>query len=361
MARKPKQPKRIAVIDFETDPFLHGRVPLPFAAGFFDGEIYKEFWGDKCAAYLIDFILSLDGEYIIYAHNGGKFDFFYLLPYLKNPLKLINGRIVKAGLGEGKELRDSYAIIPIPLKGYQKEEIDYSTFERDKRDANKADILFYLAKDCEYLFDLVSAFNDRFGPRLTIGGTAINALKELHPFIHANKTHDEKFRPFYFGGRVQAFKTGELRGAFKIFDVNSMYPSVMKNFKHPTGRGYVEALKPRILPDGNLKNFGDRPYFAHITATNRGALPMRLKEGLDFSVPRGEFFTTSHEIKVALKHGLIDIEKIHVCHVPQNMITFGEFVDKYGAEKVAAKLSGDKIAEIFSKLILNSVSPLPTQ
>lgn len=361
MARKRKEAKRIAVIDFETDPFKHGRIPAPFAAGFFDGEIYQEFWGDKCAEYLMDFILSLEDEYIIYAHNGGKFDFFYLLPWLKNPLKLINGRIVKAGIGEGKELRDSYAIIPIPLKGYQKEEIDYSTFERDKREANKADILFYLAKDCEYLFDLVSAFVSRFGPRLTIGGTAINALKELHPFIPANKSHDEMFRPFYFGGRVQAFKTGELKGAFKIFDVNSMYPSVMKNFKHPTGRGYVTAANPKILPNGDLKNFGDRPYFAHITATNRGALPMRLKEGLNFSVPFGEFFTTSHEIKVALKHRLIDIEKIHAVFVPQNMISFGEFVDKYGAEKVAAKLSGDKIAEIFSKLILNSVSPLPTQ
>jgi hypothetical protein len=128
----------------------------------------------------------------------------------------------------------------------------------------------------------------------------------------------------------------------------------MKNFKHPTGRGYVTAANPKILPNGDLKGFGARPYFAHITAINRGALPTRLKTGLDFSVPRGDFFTTSHEIKVALKHRLIDIEKIHICYVPQNMISFSEFVDKYGAEKVAAKLSGDRIAEIFSKLILNS-------
>ena len=44
MARKKKQPQRVGVFDFETDPFKYGRDPLPFCAGFFNGIQYAEFW-----------------------------------------------------------------------------------------------------------------------------------------------------------------------------------------------------------------------------------------------------------------------------------------------------------------------------
>jgi len=353
MSRK-KEAVKIAVIDFETDPFLFGRVPKPFAAGFFDGENYVEFWGDKCAEYLVDFISTLESKHIIYAHNGGKFDFFYLLPWLQNPLKLINGRITKAGFIGGHELRDSYSIIPVPLKAYQKDDIDYACFERDKRDKHKADILHYLAKDCEYLYSLVSAFNERFGNKLTIGGTAISKLRELHPFPTANEAHDTKFRPFYFGGRVQCFETGIIKGKFKIFDVNSMYPDRMKNVIHPVGRGYACPVNPKLTSEGKLKGFGDRPFFAQIRANNRGAFCQRLKAGLSFEIPEGEFFTTSHEIQTAIKYGLTDIKQVICAFVPQQLISFGNYVDKYSDEKIKAKKSGDKIAEIFSKLLLNS-------
>ena len=352
MPRK-KDEIKIAVIDFETDPFLFGRVPKPFAAGFFDGENYVEFWGDNCVEYLVTFISTLETKHIIYAHNGGKFDFFYLLPWLCNPLKLINGRITKAGFMGIHELRDSYSIIPVPLKAYQKEEIDYANFERDKRDKYKADILHYLAKDCEYLYSLVMAFNERFGSKLTIGGTAIGKLRELHPFPTANESHDTKFRPFYFGGRVQCFETGIINGRFKVFDVNSMYPDRMKNAIHPVGRGYACPVNPKLTAEGKLRGFGDRPYFAQIKATNRGAFCQRLKAGLSFEIPRGEFFTTSHEIQTAIKYGLADIHSIECAFVPQQLISFGAYVDKYSDEKINAKKSGNKIGEIFSKLLLN--------
>ena len=46
---EPNLMEAIAVIDFETDPFEHGIVPRPFAAGFYDGSRYLQFWGDDCA------------------------------------------------------------------------------------------------------------------------------------------------------------------------------------------------------------------------------------------------------------------------------------------------------------------------
>lgn len=361
MARKKKL---VAVFDFETDPFKYGRVPEPFCVGFYTEQpnrIYWEHWCDspeKVVEAFLNFIDTLDDDYIIYAHNGGKFDFFYLLKAgaICNPIKLINGRIVKAAIGR-HELRDSYAILPIPLAAYQKDEIDYRLFERDTRDEHRADILHYLATDCQYLYSLVTSFIDKFGVRLTIGGTAINALKEFHPFDNQGETHDGKYRPFYYGGRVQAYETGVINGQFKIYDVNSMYPSVMRDKEHPTGSGYTVFYDDDDFPlDGNGFLVGEplKPYFIIVDGFNRGALPVRTKAGLDFNVPYGRFYTTSHELQVALKHCLFDIERIIELRAPNDTIKFRAFVDEYIVGKIEAKRAGNKADELFYKLILNS-------
>lgn len=353
MARRKKATPKIAVIDLETDPFKFGRLPKPFAAAFFDGYLYQEYWGAHCVMALLAFISTLEEEYVIYAHNGGKFDFFYLFDSLENPVKIINGRIVEASFGIHK-FRDSYAIIPLPLRAYAKEEIDYDCMEADKREKYKADILHYLAKDCEYLFQLVSAFRERFADKLTIGSTAIAKLREFHPFKRTNQSHDEKFRPFYYGGRVEAFRTGIIEGNWKIYDVNSMYPHVMRNKLHPTGSRYAVAANPKLTPSGKLVGFGNRPFFIHIEGENIGAFPTRTKTGLDFNQRNGEFFVMSHELETALKHNRFKPRKIHAAYIPHESISFADYVDAYIQEKIDGKKSGDKVKEIFAKLLLNS-------
>ena len=65
MAYKRKDKRRIAVIDFETDPFLADRFPRPFAWGFYDGERYVEYWQsdawntNECTDVLVNFLLGL--------------------------------------------------------------------------------------------------------------------------------------------------------------------------------------------------------------------------------------------------------------------------------------------------------------
>lgn len=356
MPRKPAAERRVAVIDAETDPFLFGRPPQAFAWGFFDGETYREFWGDDCTDQLAAYLESRDDPLLIYAHNGGKFDFYYPLRkgLLSNPLKIIGGRIVKCGLGK-HELRDSFAIIPIPLGKFKKEAIDYALFERSVRDQHRKEILHYLAVDCESLYELVSAFVARFGPRLTIGATSLEKIRELHPFDRTKENHDELFRPFYFGGRVQCFEAGVISGNWRVYDVNSMYPYVMRNYQHPTGETYMSIADASIDKHGNCELFGARPYFARIIADSRGALPVRDKDGLDFpQVEAGEFLACSHEIRAGLRLGLLKIRKVVNAWIPRNTISFGAFVDQYIAEKIAASKSGDEIAYWFAKFLLNS-------
>lgn len=361
MARKKAPERRVAVIDYETDPFLYGRIPKPFVAGFYESEIgYKYFWGRDCVRDLLGFLESVDVPLQIYAHNGGKFDFFLMLEHLENPVKIINGRIVRATLGK-HILQDSYAILPIPLRVFDKDDIDYRKLEEDVRDIHREEILSYLKKDCTSLYDLVSRFRDRFGDRLTIGGTAIKRLRELHPFDSQRKSHDEKIRPYYFGGRVEAFETGILSGNFHVYDVNSMYPHVMRDYLHPTGSRYKSSYSGIMDKKGRISGFTDYPvFFARIHCQQNGAFPVRIKDRpLDFSVPEGEFFVTSHELKAAVETGRVQNVKVLEVLAPEETIQFRDYVDLYSAEKVAAKKSGDKAGEIFAKLLLNSVCPLP--
>lgn len=347
MARKAK--KKIAVIDAETDPFQFGRVPEPFAWEFYSDDRTEVFWGDDCTERLIEFLESLPDEHMIYAHNGGKFDFHFLHGYIENPVKIINSRIVSCQLGK-HTMRDSLAIIPVPLKRFfkgSKGEINYHCMEREHRENYKNEILEYLHLDCVSLHKVVCAFLDRFGPKLTVGSAAMTELIKRHDFEKMTPAQDEGFRKFYYGGRVECFKHGIIKGPLKMYDVNSEYPAAMKNSVHPIGVGFHHV---RYMPD----DF-EIPFFIEFTGENRGALPSKLEDGsLTFNLEYGRFAACSHELAVAMKYGLVRIDDIHMVYLADRYSNFETFVDDFYKEKVSAKLEGDEVGEMFAKFMLNS-------
>lgn len=344
--------REIAVIDAETDPFKYGRTPAPFVWGLWWRGNFWSFWGDDCTDQLIKFLENLNVTLLIYAHNGGKFDFYFLLEHLGNPIKLIHGRIAKAAIGK-HELRDSWLIYPMALSAYKKDAINYDLFERGVREKHRAEIISYLRGDCKYLHELCEAFIKRFGKKLTAPSAAMAELRKIHPQKLGGKSHDEKFRPFYFGGRVQCFVSGVHEGAWKVYDVNSMYPYVMRNFDHPAGTEYVVIDSPDIDSAGWIVGYPACHYFVEIEGLNHGALPLREKDGLSFNVRSGLFITTSHEFRLSLSLGVFR-GNITRALIPHGVQRFVEFVDKFGGEKIAAKKSGDKIGEIHAKLVQNS-------
>ncbi len=358
--KKSKKDREVAVIDFETDPFKFDRVPAPFAVGVLWAGIYVEFWGRECWKQAADYLLSIETPLIVYAHNGGKFDFFFMWPVLDNPVKLINGRIVAATLGI-HELRDSWSIMPFALARYKKTEIDYAKFEPEVRLSHRTEILDYQHDDCNDLMDLCSAFVKRFGFRLTIAGTAMKALDAIHPQEPTNENHDSKFRPFYYGGRVECFEAGVLKPGrgrkFRVYDVNSMYPAVMSNADHPIGNQYVQPELLELDQDGWFVGYPGAMYFCEVEGINKGALPMREiggDGGLRFDAREGIFSTTSHELRAALDLGLFSVRRICRAFIPCYVQRFDEFVSTYAEEKAVSKKAGDKIGEIFAKLIMNS-------
>ncbi len=335
----------LATIDLETDPFEYGKVPRPFAAGFWDGIEFIHYWGKDCVERILKAIASNSkGPYLIYAHNGGKFDFFYFMPYLSGDMRIVNGRIIQARLGES-EIRDSYAIMPFPLKAYSKDDIDYEKMRAEVRESHRAEIISYLRKDCTALRELVVAFHEEFGDQLTVGSSALKQLRKRHTIKSAGAVYDERFRTnFYFGGRVEVFRPGIVHGNIEIYDVNSMYPFVMASCLHPIGTS-VNITK-RIQKNS---------CFVVAEGRNFGAFPMRKENGgLDFNVPEGRFYCSIHEWNAAEETGTFKPSRVVKTYAWDERITFEEFVYHfYGARKLA-DARGDKIHKLFYKYVLNS-------
>ena len=365
----------IYTIDLETDPFLEGRFPIPFACGVKTKDEYRYFWGLDCLEKAIAYLESLPPG-IIYAHNGGRFDIYYFMEWIAGrEMRVINSRIIDAKLPcywqDGGEVvtghhsfRDSYAIIPVPLASYKgpdaKLEMDIRKLESDVRESHREEILGYLERDCVVLHKLCSAFHQKFGDKLTIGSTAMKELRKFHKFKRLSPTWDAFIRGgkdandskvmrhgYYYGGRVEYFgSTGVYQGDWKIFDINSSYPYSMKTAKHPLGM--VSSVG---------KTIGANTCFVKVKGRNYGAFPLRVKGGgLKFDQKYGVFHVSIHEYKKAIELGLFKCDEVilAVDFDPEDMGSFGEFVDTYYEARLLAKAENDAVNEMFYKLILNS-------
>jgi hypothetical protein len=322
--RSQSKKSDIAVIDFETDPFdgVAREKIYPFVA-----EIYSDkfapiiIWEENFesfvdAVYLA--IYNLPRAFTLYAHNGGRFDYLFLIHKLRGKISFKGRGIMRAMIGR-HELRDSFHIIPERLANFQKEKFDYQKLTRKNRHSFKDEILSYLHSDCVYLLDIVKAFVERYGKKLSIGQAALAAVKNEYPdiqFIH-EKT-DEKLRRYFFGGRVECLQgAGEFNGDYKLYDVNSMYPFVMAKMRHPIGCDYQTW---NAEPDDNTA-------FLTIECFSKGAFPVRVKnEGLLFPHEYGVYDITIHEYNAAKKLCLISDVKIKSVVQCNRFTTFEKFV-----------------------------------
>lgn len=340
---------RVATFDTETDPFAPGRIVKPFTCGLYltDTQEYFDFWGDDCIEQFTLFLSTNfePNELTIFVHNGGNFDFYFLLDYFDkghSPF-IINGRLVRVQICN-QEFRDSYAMIPVALGEYDKDAIDYRSMERGFREVFKPKIREYQKRDCTALAELVTNWLDMFGNKKTMAGVALPMLKSFHGFETVSESIDAEMRPYYFGGRNQCFATGILKGDWKVYDINSSYPDVMRRFNHPVSDKPI--FEPRIT---------DRTHFAKIRAWSLGALPIRNDNGsLSFPIGTYDFYACIHEINAGLETGTLKIKKVYHSIYFEQQSNFAEFIDTYYNLRLEAAAKGDEIRKLFYKLVMNS-------
>ena len=358
----------IAVCDCETDPFSKANadasyIPQPFVWGFYDAGFLEE---DKPFRYFEcteDFVAWVkDKEYVIYAHNGGKFDYAYLKNYVAqyDEVAFINGRLSRFNIGIA-EFRDSMNIFPTGLAAYKKSVFDYAILERTQRyrPGNWEKIIKYLESDCVNLFELVFEFRTRFGPALTQAAAAMkewNKISEAEiPQTKFPRFYDH-FHPFYHGGRVECFQVGVLKKRFKVVDINSAYAYAMLQ-KHPYTFGYAGTMGD-ARPGLDYATVGAS--FFTVRCKSQGAFPWRDPRGIieDGSLlfpvedtPR-KYRITGHELQAAEETGTVKDLKVLTSYVFDGFTDFRKYVEYFYEEKKRAKSEGNKAGYLFAKQML---------
>jgi hypothetical protein len=339
------RPRKVFACDCETDPFVHERVPVPFLWGLYDGDQFLTF--DKTE----DFVAYvIDKEILLYAHNGGKFDFMFLLPFVGyTKAQIINGRIVSMMLGKA-ELRDSYSIIPEALKKFGgKLDIEIWKLEKSQRLKNRPEILRYLKQDCVGLYDAVVQYRLIAGTKKTIASNALAFCKKLG--IDPGRTNhkfDQKYRRFYYGGRCECFIPGTHKNV-KLIDIHSAYPFAMTH-DHATGDNFVRLDNLNGLTTEEIQRS-----FIVIECTSHGAFPMRTREGLIFPHEYNEFHVTGWEYLVAKEYGLIENETIQEVRFTSDKINFTPYVKHWYNLKSATDKKADPVHYTIYKILMNSL------
>lgn len=351
MARRSR---KIYALDCETDPFKEGRIPAPFIWGLFDGENFEHF---GTAA---EVVARLERENcIVYAHNGGKFDYHYLRDYINSdePIMLIGGRLAKFRIGEA-EFRDSMNLFTFALASYQKDSIDYALMEPGVRDEpnNRAEIIKYLRSDCVNLWELLDKFFRDYGKSLTQAGAAMriwSKMSKLEPPRSTERQYAE-FRPYYYGGRVQCFERGHALADFNVMDINSAYPFVMLS-DHPFS---ADASIENHLPHESEWH----QIFVTLDGVSRGALPWidESNAARKLIFPDDEktvrtYHITGHELKAAMETDALTIVRIRSIRRFPITVNFTDYVQRFYELRKEAKARGDKAQDLFAKIFLNAL------
>ena len=354
MARKKKEKAPViwACADCESDSF-DGQSVNAFIWGVYTSEgDYSAFWSTED---FVDYIRN-SGINILYAHNGGKFDWMMpeiLSQFEDGKIMLINGRIAKAKIGNC-ELRDSYLCLPAPLAKFgEKDDFDYSMLERGKsakrRTEYKQAIEKYLMQDCKALFNAMSRFIELYGFALTQAGASMKTWEAMggEPRRYGVK-HDQAFREFYYGGRCQAVEYCDgVDGDFKLYDINSSYPFAMTE-NHPCGQDYYIST--------DFKGCKIGASFWKIYGVSRGALPVKTKYGTGFPVDHIPTYynCTGWEMLAGIETGTLDIIGA-TGYIPRRLETMKPYVEKFYAERQEAKRNKDQIGDVLAKIFMNSL------
>lgn len=356
--------RKLICFDCETDPFLEGRVPKPFIWGAFDGKKYFVFHDTEK---FVEWISKINC--VAFAHNGGKFDFMYLLRFVKrSSVTKIGGRIAQMNLGRAR-LRDSFSIVPLAMEKIVKQNFDYRKMEKNIRHLHMSEIEEYLESDCRNLFKIVAKYRAVAGKQITLASNAFADCKKIGVKIKkTNARFDNRMRKYFYGGRTEVFQPGTHKNG-KVIDIVSSYPFAMKHL-HPHGHerdvSYMETAEERLKEITDLEELGR--VFITLKCYSKGAFPWRKKASKEFEDKTGakesgplefphkfdEFKVTGWEYIIAKKHNLIENEEILELIEFKKTIDFTPYIEKWFEYKASYDKEENPIEYQTGKLMQNA-------
>ena len=259
-------------------------------------------------------------------------------------------------INENKKIvfRDSSALLPFSLKSITENfgtDHKKGDWDHSKTKGYSRALAEYCRLDCISLYEALLKFYDwpvikRSGQAYTIASQAMRVQRTFFKKdLYALPKFATKFaRPSYLGGRTEIFRP-ICKGKIYEYDVNSLYPFIMRDNDFPSSRCY------------NVFDFNDNKlgiYSAIVKAPSDLHVPSLgvLFRG-KYIFPQGEFSGnwTCAELKYAKTLGY-KIKIIRGICFDKKESLFKEFINKmYEIRKTSPKNS---VSDIAAKLIMNA-------
>jgi hypothetical protein len=228
----------------------------------------------------------------------------------------------------------------------------------------KEQLIRYNKRDCEvscdFMYFLQKGINEAGGNlKITIASSSFDIWRRN--FLNKTLVKEEKvlkdnsIKDFifsgYYGGRTEVFKRGEFKNIY-YYDINSLYPSVMKNCLYPLPQSVENIKNPDI---SNIhKHEGVSDVFVYCPNNIKPLLPHKTKDKLIFpsGIFRGSY--NHNELRKALEIGykILEIKKQIIYNV--TFKPFDKFVEHFYNKRKELKSKGSEM-EIVYKLVLNSL------
>ena len=341
-------------LSLDTEDDSKGNVKI---IDFYDGKKHITFTGKDCqseaTAWLIDSnppgsidVWACNAEYDIVNLLGTHIGLIAELTYLKSAF--VKARILPKYHNGGVHFYDTLRHWKLGVAGMG-EKLGFRKLKFDP------DSVVYCQRDAEIVHRFVAAQMKNYAAlgaetKATIGATALALFKSKYAkeSYMRPRTHGyEKLAQAIHGGRVEIFRTGIVEGTIRCYDVNSMYPAVMRAAKFP------------VVDSGFFTQYPDfgREGVAHLDVTYPAnidipGLAIKHENKLIFPVGRLRGYWSYPEIRQAIKDGA-SIKKIHwsyeyarVCEPFTDFIT-----DLYDRRK----RSKDELERDTLKLLMNNL------
>lgn len=281
-------------------------------AGYYDGLYYRQC---NTLEELFELILrKKNRSRTIFAHNGGRFDFLFLLDYL-HKVRNIEARLITQGprvtalkIRHGKQwitLQDSFTLLAYSLaelcrafKPTHGKIIGGIDFEKERVDKSNASHQEYLKADCLSLWEIIEIYKKLpfvrdVGIKLTRSSVGLAAWRTTlkGPIRCTRPEIQELVRKAYAGGRCEIFRQLAPTSSHRV-DVNSLYPSMM--------------LKPlpteHLGPSSNWEEFGFHDVTVEVPPCYVPILWVKTPKLIfPTGIFRGVFF--SEELRLAVSQG----------------------------------------------------------
>lgn len=318
----------------------------PLVVGLFSGK-FQQFIGEDAIKQTLNWLYETNEDCIVWAHNGGKYDWHFLFEVLSEfvdinlmePVKMcdLNGALIQLQcyLKNGRIItfKDSYRLLPASLsklgrdfnvKHQKAEDLNIEEATREELLTNRQ-IHHYNEIDCIALYEVLEAYKEMITTNFDMNPLEYVSAASFAKGLYYSKFFDPSNTPIYVpskpvydfirigysGGRNEVFTRGIVKGPLYSYDFTSLYPkagTLLLPYGKPVHLPYLTIPHER-----QVKFLKDNPgfYEVHITSP-KNVLPLHgiKKKGKfmfpEFALEKPEQDTTvlfSEEIIMGLNLG----------------------------------------------------------